>query len=421
MSMHAVHKILANASGEKSVKAGDIVTAKVDLAGINDVYKIVIDSFKEMGGTKVWDPSKVVIFQDHNAPSATLVGAENQKAYRIFAEEQGIQTVYEVECGICHEVAAQAGIIRPGMIVVITDSHTTTHGALGCLSSGLGATDLAVTLMEGELWFKVPEIINIRLEGTMPAGVAAKDISLYILGKLGTDFANYRVIEFSGPVVDRLPIEERMVLCNMAVEMGAKSGYIQPDKKTLDFVTARTKAPFTVFETDADYQYDITYTYNLDTLEPLAAFPGRVDSVYPVREANGVHIDQVFIGSCTGGRLTDIAVAAKVLSGKHIAKGTRLIVTMASKEVLQQSIELGYMQQLLSAGAVITPPTCGPCYGTHAGVLAAGERAVSTSSRNYPGRMGSEAAEIYLVSSLTAAVTALTGKLTDPRDMVTGG
>ncbi len=414
--MHAIHKILAVASGKAGVIPGEIVNAKVGIAGINDIYRLVIHAFKEMGGTRVWDPGKVVIFMDHNAPGATVLGAENQKAFRAFAKEQGIERVFEVASGICHEVLPQAGLVKPGDIIIITDSHTTTHGALGAFSTGVGATDLAVALMAGELWLRVPEVISIRLEGALQGRVAAKDVTLYLLGKLGTDFANYKTIEFCGPVVDEMRVEERMVLANMAVEMGAKSAYIQPDGKTLEFVNRRTKAPFKVYETDPGFKYDCEYVFNLDDLKPQVACPDRVDNTRPVDEVAGTAIDQVYIGSCTGGRLTDIAATARMLEGKKVAKGTRLIVTMASREIMQKSIEAGYLQCLIAAGAVITNPCCGPCFGLHAGALASGERCATTSSRNYPGRMGSEGAKIYLVSAWTAAATALTGKLTDPGD-----
>lgn len=419
--MHAIHKILAAAAGRGAVAAGDIVTARIDLAGVNDIYPAVIDAFREMGGSRVWDPEKVAIFMDHNTPSSTVLGAENQRAFRLFAKAQGIRRVFEIECGVCHEVAVQAGLVRPGEVILITDSHATTHGALGAFSTGVGFTDLAVALLEGALWFRVPETTLIRLEGRLRDGVAAKDVTLRILGALGTEFGTYRALEFAGPVVDRLPVEERMVLANMAVEMGAKCGYVQPDEQTLKYVTARTRAPFTVYRTDADYRYDQEHVFAVDDLEPQVACPGRVDAARPVREAAGVAIDQVFIGSCTGGRLTDIAAAARMLDGKRVAPGTRLIVSMASKEILEQAMAAGYLGILVKAGAAITTPGCGPCFGLHAGVLAAGERCVTTSSRNYPGRMGSPQAEIYLASALTAAATAITGRLTDPRDPAAGG
>lgn len=414
--MHAVHKILAAASGKRRVSPGEMVTARIDLAGINDIYPLVIHAFREMGGTRVWDPDRVAIFMDHNAPSSSLIGAENQRAFRAFAREQGIRRVFEVECGVCHEVAVQAGLVRPGETILITDSHTTTHGALGAFSTGVGATDLAVVLLEGELWLRVPEAIRLRLEGRLPAGVAAKDVTLHLLGELGTDFGNYRILEFAGPGVDRMPVEERMVLANMAVEMGAKCGYIQPDQATRDYVAARSRAPFTVQETDPDYPYQRELVVPLDGLAPQVACPGRVDDVRPVSAVAGVAIDQVFIGSCTGGRLTDIRAAARMLEGRRVARGTRLIVSMASKEILETAIANGDLQRLVAAGAAVTVPGCGPCFGLHAAVLADGERCVTTSSRNYPGRMGSPQAEIYLASALTAAATALTGRLTDPRD-----
>jgi len=415
--MHAVHKILAAAANRKAVAPGEIVNATIDLCGINDIYRIVIHAFHEMGGQRVRHPDRVAIFMDHNAPSSTLVGAENQKAFREFARAQGIRRVFEVECGVCHEVAVQAGLVRPGEVIIITDSHTTTHGALGAFSTGVGSTDLAVALIEGELWFRVPETINLRLDGRLQDGVAAKDVTLHILGKLGTDFGNYKVLEFTGPVVAGMPVEERMVLTNMAVEMGAKCGYIQPDETTLRYLAARARPPFRVQETEPGYRYDAELGFSLEELEPQVACPGRVDACCPVREAAGVPIDQVFLGSCTGGRLTDIAAAARMLAGRRVARGTRLIVTMASREILEASTARGYLQILLAAGAAVTTPGCGPCFGLHAGVLAAGERCVTTSSRNYPGRMGSEQAEIYLASALTAAATAITGRLTDPRDL----
>jgi len=416
--MHAIHKLLAANAGKETVVPGELVHARVDLAGINDIYRIVIESFKQMGGKKVADPKRIAVFQDHLAPSMDVVGAESQKVWREFAKEQGIDNLFENERGVCHEVAMQAGLIRPGMIVVMTDSHSTTHGALGAMGCGLGATDMAVTILEGSLWFKVPEIIKVRLEGTLKECVAAKDIALFILGQLGADFANYKVVEYCGPVVDAMSIEERMVLCNMAVEMGAKSGYIQPDAKTEAYVKSKSAAPYTVYETDADFKYYQEHVYNVDNLAPQVAASGRVDDAHVITELAGTPIDQVFIGSCTGGRITDMAVAAKILEGKKIAPGTRLIITPASKEVLEEALERGYLKTFYAAGAVVTSPTCGPCFGAHAGVLAPGERGATTSSRNYPGRMGSTEAEIYLVSVATAAMTAITGKLTDCRTAV---
>ncbi len=411
MAMHATHKILAAAAGVEKVHPGEIVNTKIDIAGINDIYLMVAHSFREMGGAKVWDPDKVAIFMDHNAPSPTVKGAENQKAFRDFALEYGVKNVFEINKGICHLVLQEAGLVKPGDVVIITDSHTTTHGALGAFSTGVGSTDLAVILIEGELWMRVPEVVKINLEGKLRRGVMAKDVALHILANRVTDFANYKVLEFSGPVVFALSVEERMVLTNMSVEMGAKAAYVQPDDKTVNYVRARTEKSFKIYETDSDFEYENQYTLNLDSLVPQVALPHAVNNVISVADTENIKIDQVFIGSCTGGKLNDIEAAAGILKGRKVAVGTRLIVTMGSNDILQQSIDKGYYQILLAAGAAITTPGCGACFGGHSGLLAPGERCATTSNRNFPGRMGSDQSFLYLVSPLTAAATAVTGKL----------
>jgi len=412
MAMHAVHKILASAAGKASVSPGEIVNAGIDIAGINDIYLLVLHAFDEMGGTRVWDPDKVVFFFDHNAPSSSIQSSENQKTMREFARNQGIDRVFEINEGICHMVLPEAGRVKPGEVIIITDSHTTTHGAFGAFGTGVGSTDLATILMTGKLWFRVPDVIRMQLEGTLAGDVTAKDAALFILGELGADFAVYKVLEFSGPVVKAMSVEERMVLCNMAVEMGAKAAYVQPDQKTIEYVKARTDDAFTVYETDSDFQFESEYRFSLEKLAPRVAAPPNVDNVKTVREIEGIPIDQVFIGSCTGGKLTDLKYAARILQGKKTASNTRLVVNPASKEVLQKAIEKGYIQTFIEAGAAVVTPGCGACIGLHAGLLAAGEKCVSTSNRNFPGRMGSPEAEIYLVSPLTAAATAIAGKLT---------
>jgi len=412
MAMHAVHKILASAAGKPSVSPGEIVNAHVDIAGINDIYLLVLHSFAEMGGTRVWDPDRVVFFFDHNAPSSSIQSSENQKSMREFARSQAIGHVFEINEGICHMVLPEAGLVKPGDVIIITDSHTTTHGAFGAFGTGVGSTDLATILITGKLWFRVPDVIRIQLDGVLADNVTAKDVALYILGELGADVAVYKVIEFSGPVVEVLSVEERMVLCNLAVEMGAKAAYVQPDQKTIDYVTARTDADFTVYETDADFEYESEHRFTLENLTPRAAAPPNVDNVKTVAELEGIPIDQVFIGSCTGGKLTDLEYAARVLKGKKIAPNTRLVVNPASREVLRKAIEKGYIRTFIDAGAAVVTPGCGACIGLHAGVLAAGETCASTSNRNFPGRMGSPEADIYLVSPLTAAATAVAGKLT---------
>ncbi len=414
MAMHALHKILAAKAGVDHVVPGEVVDAAIDVAGINDIYLMVAHAFYEMGGRKVNHPERVAIFMDHNAPSPTAAGADNQKAFREFALEHGIEHVFGINEGICHLTLLEAGMVRPGSIVILTDSHSTTHGAFGTFGTGVGSTDMAVILLEGKLWLRAPQVINIRLEGQLRRGVMAKDVALSILGTLGTDFANYKAIEFSGSAVRAMPVEERMVLCNMAVEMGAKTTYIEPDEKTVSYLLQYIERPFVGPATDVDFEYGNIYEFDVSGIEPLVALPPRVDKVMPVREARDVPIDQVFIGSCTGGKLRDIEAAADYLRGKKVAKGTRLVVTMASKSILRKAITRGCCQVLLDAGAAITVPGCGACYGGHSGLLGAGERCASTSSRNFPGRMGRESSELYLVSPITAAATAAAGRLTHP-------
>lgn len=412
--MHAVHKILAAAAGKEQVRPGEIITAKIDLVGINDVYQIVVNSFHEMLGTKVWDPKKVYIFLDHNAPASDLKVAEVHKLFREFATEQGCHLI-DINEGIGHNLLPEWGMAKPGSIIAITDSHTPIHGAYGAFATGLGATDIAAVLMDGSTWLKVPEVINVRLNGKLQDGIMAKDAALYVLGQLGTEFGTYKVIEFSGSVVEALSMEERTVITVMATEMGAKATYIKPDKTTLDEVKSRTDEPFTIHESDPDFKYETEYEFNLTSLKPQVAIPHSVDNARDVEAVAGIPINQVFIGSCTGGKLYDIQVAAEVLAGKKIAPTTRLVVTMATKDIIRQSIDKGYYKILIEAGATITSPGCGACSGLLGGIVAAHEKCVSTANRNFPGRMGgSLEAEVYLTSPLTAAVTALTGKLTCP-------
>lgn len=412
--MHAIHKMLAAATGKEQVRVGEVITVKVDRVVINDVYLIVVKSFHEMLGTKVWDPEKVHVFLDHNTPASDLKVAEAHKAFREFVKEQGCHLV-EINEGICHTLLPDWGLVKPGEIVVITDSHTPIHGAYGAFGIGVGATDVASILIDGFLWLRVPEVIHVRLTGRLRDNLMAKDVALNILGRLGTDFGNYKVIEFSGPIVDALSMEERTVLTVMATEMGAKSTYIKPDKTTIDYVRSKTNTPFTIHSSDPDYLYAAEYEFDLTGLKPQVAIPHSVDNAHDVDEMEDIAIDQVFIGSCTGGKSHDIEVVAKALNGRTIAPNTRLVVTMATREVVKESLDKGYFRILLDAGACITSPGCGACSGLLGGIIAAHERCVSTANRNFPGRMGgSLQAEIYLASPLTAAATALTGKLTSP-------
>ncbi|CAK7019507.1 MAG: 2,3-dimethylmalate dehydratase large subunit [Desulfovibrio sp.] len=411
MAMHAVHKMLARASGKAEVNPGEVVTAKVDVVGINDVYPIVMDSFYDMNGETVWDPEKVYLFLDHMAPAQNLGAAKNQRVLRDFAAKTGCHLI-DINRGICHTLFPEWGKVKPGDVVIITDSHTCIHGAYGAFAAGVGATDVAAILIDGTLWLRIPEVVNVRLTGKLQEGVLAKDAALFILGELGTDFGNYKVIEFSGPVVESMCVAERTVLTVMATEMGAKATYIKPDATTLAYVASKTAEPFIVDETDAAYVYAAEHTFDLSDLKPQVAVPHSVDNARDVEAVQGLQMDQIFVGSCTGGKFLDIEIVAKVLKGKEVHPSTRLVVTPATKEVFQECMAKGYIQDLVAAGATITAPGCGACSGLLGGVIAPFERCASTANRNFPGRMGgSLEAEVFLVSPLTAAATALTGKL----------
>ncbi|MFW5980725.1 MAG: 3-isopropylmalate dehydratase large subunit [Halanaerobiaceae bacterium] len=415
--MHALEKIIARASGTEKLTTGEIVNVEVDLVEINDLYLQVIKSFEKMKGEKVWDPEKVSFVFDHYSPSPTIKAADNHKKMRNFCQQQNIKKLFDINSGVCHQVLPETGLVYPGMVLIATDSHTTTHGAFGAFGTGVGATDLATILLTGEIWIKVPEIIKIKIKGNLNSGVMAKDIILKILGKLGQDAAVYKAIEFQGSVVEQMPVAERMVLCNMAVEMGAQTAYIQPDSKTLAFLEGRVEKDFDIPETDTDFSYQEVYNFDISNLKPVAAVPDSIDNVWEINTLNEpVKIDQVFIGTCTGGRLNDIKTAAFILGGKNIEKNVRLIIIPASREVYRKAIEKGYIQTLINSGATISNPGCGPCLGAHQGVLAPEEVCLTTSSRNFSGRMGSTEADIYSVSPATAAISALRGYLDSGRD-----
>ena len=418
--MHALEKLLAKASGKTRVKPGEIVEAEVDLAEVNDLYLQVIKSFYEMGGTKVAHPEKIAFVFDHYSPPPTIKAADNQRQMREFCEKMGIKMLFDVGEGVCHQLLVESGLVGPGKVVIETDSHTTTLGALGTFATGVGATDLAIILLTGCLWFKVPPVINICLDGKMSDFIMAKDIILHVLGKLKQDAAIYKAIEFTGSTVSSIKMDERFVLCNMSVEMGAKTAYIQPDEETFELLgdQGAEKENFEVFTTDDDFNYFETYHVDVRNLSPQVALPGSVDNVCGIEQVEGIPISQVFIGTCTGGRLNDIKIASEILKGKHVAKNVRCIVIPASKKILQEALKRGYVQTLLEAGAIFVTPGCGPCLGAHEGVLAPGDVCVSTSSRNFPGRMGSTKAFIYLASPATAAASAANGKLTDPRKLL---
>lgn len=412
--MHAIEKILAKNSGKTVVKTGEIVTAKVDFAEVNDLYLQTIYSFREMNGKRVWDKDRLAFVFDHYAPAPTIKSAQIHKEMREFARENNLTYHFDVNAGVCHQVMPEAGLIYPGSIVVATDSHTTTHGAFGAMGTGVGATDMATIMISGELWFRVPEIIEIRIDGVPKDGVMPKDVVLYLMGKMRADGAVYKAIDFTGSYVEQLDVAGRMVICNMAVEMGAKTAYMQPNQKVLDYVGKRAVRPFEVQYTDDDFVYSESFKFDISDLTPQVAVPHSVDNVFPIDETEKVKVDQCFVGTCTGGRVEDIKAAADILRGRQIAEDVRLIVIPASTSVMKECIAKGYLQDLIDAGATISTPGCGPCLSAHEGVLAPDEVCVTASNRNFPGRMGSNKSRVYLASPATVAASALTGYLTNP-------
>ena len=405
-------KIFSRASG-KEAKANDFVLADVDYAMAHDGTSVLaVNAFKEMGVEKVWDPSKIIIPFDHIAPANNETSATLQKEIREWVKEQGILNFYEIGEGICHQVLPENGFALPGKLVVGADSHSCTYGAFGAFATGVGATDMAEIFATGKLWFRVPESFMMTVEGRLGDGVYAKDLTLYLIGKTGIDGATYKAIEFYGQTINELSVSGRMTLCNMAIEMGAKSGIVPPDEKIFDFLGNRAAASYEPVYADPDAVYTKEFTYHADDIEPQIACPHQVDNVKSVGEVEGTHIDQAFIGTCTNGRLEDLEMAAAVLKGRKVA--VRTIVIPASRTTLLAAIENGTMETLLKAGATLATPGCGPCLGAHQGVLGEGEVSISTANRNFKGRMGKDGF-IYLASPATAAASALTGEITDPR------
>jgi 3-isopropylmalate/(R)-2-methylmalate dehydratase large subunit len=415
--MNIIEKILANASGKQEISPGEIVEAKIDVAMTHDLTgPLAIKSFHEIGAKKVWDRNKVVIIIDHLVPASSVISAELHKTVRNFAEEQHIESFYDVgRGGVCHQVTPEKGHVRPGEVIVGSDSHTCTYGAFGAFATGIGSTEMAAVFATGKLWFRVPEVIKVNVIGKFQKLVTAKDLTLKIVGKIGADGAIYKGLEFDGSTIMDMTIDGRMVLSNMAVEMGAKVGLIEPDQKTVDYVKARTDKPFNPVKSDPDSVYEKVVNVDVSELEPQVAVPHSVDNVKPVSEVEDITVDQAFIGSCTNGRLEDLRSAAQILKDKKIARGVRLVVIPASQEIYLNAINEGLIKTFMDAGATVGNPNCGPCLGGHMGILAEGEACISTSNRNFIGRMGSTKSFVYLASPATVAASAITGKITDPR------
>jgi 3-isopropylmalate/(R)-2-methylmalate dehydratase large subunit len=418
--MNIIEKILANASGKKHVSPDDIVEANIDVAMTHDLTgPLAIKSFREIGTKKVWNKDKVVIILDHLVPASSVISAGLHKIVRNFAEEQNIENFYDVgRGGVCHQVMPEQGHVRPGEVIVGSDSHTCTYGAFGAFATGIGSTEMAAVFATGKLWFRVPEVIKVDVKGKFQKWVTAKDMTLNIVGRIGADGAIYKGLEFGGSTIKDLTVDGRMVLCNMAVEMGAKAGIIEPDQKTLDYVKARTDKPFNPVKSDKDATYERVVDVDVSELEPQVAVPHSVDNIKPVTEVEGTEVNQAFIGSCTNGRLEDLQSAAQILKGKKINRNVRLIVIPASQEIYLNALNEGLIKTFMEAGATIGNPNCGPCLGGHMGIMADGEACISTSNRNFIGRMGSTKSFVYLASPATVAASAITGKITDPRGKV---
>lgn len=407
-------KILSRKAG-RQVRAGEVVSVSPDYILSHDNSAAIIQEFREIGREKLACPEKVVIILDHVVPAASEKHALNHKIIREFVSQQGIPYFFDIESGICHQVFSEKGFALPGLLIVGSDSHTTTYGAFGALSVGIGRTETASTWATDEIWLRVPETIKFILEGKLNPGVMSKDLVLRLIGDLGAEGANYKAVEFSGPAVGTLSLSSRMVMTNMAAEMGAKNGYFEPDEVCLKWLQSRAMRPFEPIYSDEDANYGAVYHYNLSEVEPCVACPHSVDNVKPVSEVVGTNIHQALIGTCTNGRREDLEIAARILKKKKVSPQVRLLVLPASREVYAEALREGILETLYTAGAVILNPGCGPCLGAHMGVLAPGEVALSTANRNFRGRMGSRDAFIYLASPATVAASAIEGRIADPR------
>lgn len=422
--MTIVEKILARASGLDSVKAGDVVEAAVDVAMSHENAALVINQFnevfKETGiEPKVWDPSKIAIIFDHRVPAESAKTASNQKKIRDFVRANKIKKFHDIrsdEGGICHQILAEYGYVRPGYVVVGTDSHTTTHGAFGAFAFGIGATEMAsVWTLGSVLNVEVPETIKVVVNGKFRKNVFPKDLILYLIGKISAQGANFKVIEFHGDAIRNMPMSGRLVLCNMSVEAGATSGIVPPDEETVRYLReAGVTEELNFLLPDEDAKYSQVIEINANELTPQIAKPHTVDNVKPIQEVEKVHIDQIVIGSCTNGRIDDLEIAAKILKGKKVASGTRMLIFPASWKIYKEALAKGYLHVFTEAGAVIMNPGCGCCLGVHQGALGDGEVALSTTNRNFKGRMGNPKAEVYLCSPAVAAASAITGVITEP-------
>jgi len=411
-------KILAQKSRITTVTSGEIIDVSPDYVMSHDNTAAISKTLYKTGVDKVKEPDKLVIILDHCVPAATEKYADNHKVIREFVKKQKIKNFFDINTGICHQVLPEKGFALPGKLILGSDSHTTTYGAFGAFSTGIGRSEMAVIYATGKLWLRVPETIKINISGTFPSGIFSKDLILKIIGDIGADGALYKAVEFCGNTVKNMSLPSRMVMTNMAVEMGAKIGYIEPDEKVFTWIEERKQADYEVITSDNDAVFESILNYNVDKLEPHIAAPHTVDNVYPVDKVKGKIIHQALLGTCTNGRLEDLAFAAKILKNKKIHSDVRLLIFPASFEIYREALSSGVADILLDSGGILMNPGCGPCLGAHEGALAPGEVCISTANRNFKGRMGCNESEVYLASPATVAASALTGKITDFREIL---
>ncbi len=420
MGMTITEKIIAAHSGLSKVHPGQFVYANVDICLGNDITApIAIEEFEKAGIKNVFDPEKIVLVPDHFTPNKDIKSAQQSKSLRVFAEKHHLKHYFEIgRMGIEHALLPEKGIVAPGDLIIGADSHTCTYGALGAFSTGVGSTDLAACFATGDVWLKVPESIKFVFHGKVKNWTSGKDLILYTIGKIGVDGALYKSMEFTGSAITNLPMDDRFTICNMAIEAGAKSGIISPDKNTEDYIKGRVGKKYVVYQSDPDCSYTETYEFNAEEISPQVALPSLPENTKPVEDISGIKIDQVVIGSCTNGRISDLRIAARILKGKKVHPSIRVIIIPATQDIYKQALQEGLIEIFIDAEAVVSTPTCGPCLGGHMGILAEGERALSTTNRNFVGRMGHPKSEIYLCGPAVAAASAVTGKITPPAEVL---
>ena len=416
MGATLAEKILARACGKELVKPSEYVTASVDLAMIHDAMGQVNEILSTAGVKKIWDNEKVVCVLDHWNPPSTVRDAELYKAIRQAVKKYNIKHFYGQNAGVCHQVLIEKGHVLPGELIVGTDSHTITYGTLGAAGAAIGFSEMAYVLTTGTLWFKVPETIKFNIGGILPSRVMSKDIILHIASKYSVNIAQYKAVEFSGQVSKDMSLSSRITMSNMAAEIGAKFAFFEPDEKVYCYIKERANEPFTLIKPDEDAVYERVYEEDVSNLEPQVAFPFSVDNVKSISKVGNIKIDQAILGSCTNGRLEDLKIAAEVMHGRKVHPDVRMLVIPASSEVYKDAISEGILYRLVESGAIICNPSCGPCMGAHMGLLASGEVCVSSTNRNFKGRMGSPESEVYLASPATVAASAISGRIEDPRN-----